>query len=314
MESTSSLGLFGIIREAFKNISKNRKLVISILLLVFLISCQTDFAEKYLLAPFAKDLSSQFEKYPNMIQDIANGMDLRFYAAAIDDVREMLLVKISIWVITSIISIVYLVAVISSSSEAYTAKLLGPKDIFLKLRKSWKRPLVTNFCMIFLTLGIVFFYFIVITIAAIFASNTYALVFLGVVTLTTPICYFYLGALWKLSLIVSVLEEGSSGLKAVGRAAELIKGKRVQASLLMVLFAIAYGLVAMMTRFLTSYNRGLASELAFTIPLKNLCFCLMKLFMLVAFTVFYHERKTSQDEQKEEGNRFYLPIASGDEV
>nr|XP_043629772.1 uncharacterized protein LOC122601061 [Erigeron canadensis] len=203
---------------------------------------------------------------------------------------------------------------ISSSSEAYTAKLFDPKDIFLKLRKSWKRPLVTNFCMILLSLGIAFFYIILIVITSIFPSDSYYVLCLGVIGLTILVWYFYLDALWEVSLIVSVLEEGSSGLKVIGRAANLIKGKRLQASLMMVVSLIPHGLLVMMTKFLTSYNQSLDDELAFTIPFKNLFFCFMKLFMLVAFTVFYHERKTSQDEKEEGNNGIYLPIASGDGV
>ncbi|KAK1413541.1 hypothetical protein QVD17_35316 [Tagetes erecta] len=309
-QSQSSLGFFGIISESIKTTRRNGKLLVPILLFVFLSFSHLDVAQKYILAPVAKDLVLQLAKHPNMVHDIAYNIDQTTYVGAANDIREILLVKLLIMMITSIITLFFLVATVSSSSEAYTAKVLDAKDIFSKIKKSWRRPIVTSFYMFLITLGIVFLYIMSIGLTSILAVNSWALLFLGAISLSIPVCYFYMTTLWMVSVIVSVLEEGVDGLKAIGRASELMKGKRLQASLMMVLFVIAYGFIVLMASFVTSYNRSLSAELAITIPFKNGIYCLLKMFMFVVYTVFYHEWKTSHDNK--EGKSFYLPIALGE--
>ncbi|KAF5813144.1 hypothetical protein HanRHA438_Chr03g0105941 [Helianthus annuus] len=316
MESTiipqpqSSLGFFGIIRESFKTTSRNGKILVTILLFVFLSFSQLDFAQEYILAPVINDVVLQLAKHPNMVHDLTNRFDQTTYVGAFNDLREILLVKLLSMAVSSLIMLFFLIATVSSSSEAYTAKVLGPKDIFLKIKKSWKKPIVTSFYMILLTLGIALFYTLSIGITSILVVNSWAVWFIGAITLSIPACYFYVATLWLVSLIVSVLEDGSNGLEAIGRASELMKGKRLQASLMMVLFAIAYGLIVMMANFLTISNRSMTAELAITIPFRNGFYSLLKLFMFVVYTVSYHEWKTSHEEK--EGKGFYLPVATGD--
>ncbi|KAL7591471.1 hypothetical protein Lser_V15G33356 [Lactuca serriola] len=309
--SQSSLGFFEIIRESFTTTRRNGKVLGPILLLVFVSYSLLDFAQKYLLAPVIKDFVLQLAKYPNMVQDFSYNIDQTNYAGALTDVREIILVKLLIMAISSIISITFFVAIVSSSYEAYTDKLLDPKNLNLILIKSWKRPLVTSFYMILLTLGIVFLYLISMTITTILAANSWVLFSLGAITLSIPVCYFYMASLWIVSMVVSVLEEGFSGVKAIGRAADLIKGKRLKASLILVRFVVAYGVVHQMANYLlANIELSRSTLLAITIPFSNGFFSLWQLFMLVAYTVFYHEMKTSHDER--EGRGFYLPIAAGE--
>ncbi|KAI3721254.1 hypothetical protein L2E82_32260 [Cichorium intybus] len=301
--SHSPLGFFGIIRESYKTTSRNEHLVFPMLLLVFFSFSQLDFT---MLAPVAEDLKLQLAKHPNMFHNfITYNIDQTTYSGALNDVREILAVQLLITAISSIVTLVVLVATVSSSYEAYTAKALCLKDMFLKLRKSWKRLLETSFYIVLLTLGIVFLYLTSIGITAILAVNSWALFLFGAITLSIPVCYFYVSALWIVSMVVSVLEEGFGGLKAIGRAAELMKGKRLHASLMMLLIDVAYVVVHLMASGVTSY-----SLLAIAISFRKVLFCWLKLFMFVVYTVFYHEWKTSHDEK--EGKGFYLPIAAGE--
>ncbi|KAK9067210.1 hypothetical protein SSX86_014536 [Deinandra increscens subsp. villosa] len=310
--SQSSLGFFGIIRESIKTTSRNGKLLVPILLFVFLSYSQLDFAQKYIITPVTKDFVLQLAEHPNMVHDFTYGIDQTMYAGVFNDIREILLVKLLIMSIFSVISLLFLVATVSSSYEAHTAKVLGPKDIFLKVKSSWKRPIVTTFYMILLTWGISVFYTVCIGITTILAVNSWVFLLLGAIIVSIPVCYFYMTTLFVVSLIVSVLEDGLSGLKAIARAAELMKGKRLKASFMMVLFAIGYGFVVLIAKFLASYNRSFSAELAITIPFMNGFYCLLKLFMFVVYTVFYHEWKTSHDEKN--GKFEYLPIAGGGEA
>ncbi|KAI3709173.1 hypothetical protein L2E82_38932 [Cichorium intybus] len=308
--SLSSLGFFEIIRESFKTTRRNGKVLGPILLLVFVSFSILDFAQKYMLAPVIKDFVLQLAKYPNMVQDLSNSVDLTIYAGALNDVREIVLFKLVIMSCSSIITLTFLVAIVSSSYEAYTAKVLSPKDLSLKIINSWKRPLETSFYMILLSLGMVLLYIFSFGITTILAVNSWALMFTGAIVLSIPVCYFYMATIWIVSMVVSILEEGYGGVKAIGRAAELMKGKRLQASLMMVLFAVAYCVVHQLAIALTSYNLSISTQLAIRIPLTNGLFCLLTLFMFVVYTVSYHEWKTSHDDK--EGKGFYLPIAAGE--
>ncbi|XP_076958326.1 uncharacterized protein LOC143634024 [Bidens hawaiensis] len=306
----SSLGFLGVIRESFETTGRNKRLLVPILVLVFLQLSQLDFAQEYTFTPISNDFMFQLATHPNIVHDLWYNIDETNYVDVFNAFRDVLIVKLLIIAISSIITLVFLVATISSSYEAYTAKVLGPKDILLKIRKSYKRPILTSFYLFLLSLGITLFYALVIGITSLLAVNSWVLLFLGVIAPLMLICYFYVATLWMVSLIVSVLEEGSGGLKAIGRATELMKGKRLQASLMMVLFVVADGFVFAMARMVTSYDWGLRNELAITTPLTNGFYCLLKLYMFVVFTVFYHEWKTRHDEK--EGTGFYIPIADGE--
>ncbi|CAH1449336.1 unnamed protein product [Lactuca virosa] len=308
--SQTSLRFFEIVRESFKSTRRNGKVLGPILVLVFVSFSLIDFAEKYVLAPVVKDFVLQLAEHPNMVQDFTYNIDQTIYSSALNDIREIVLVKLLIKASSFILSLTFLVALVSSSSEAETAKVLDPKDLNLIILKRWNRPLVSSFYMILLTLGIFFLYFIAIGITTILAVNSWALLFAGAITLSIPVCYFYMVALWIVSIVVSVLEEGFGGLKAIGSAVELIKGKRLQASLMMVVFSVAYGFVHQIGNNIGSNNLKMGTQLAIGIPLTNGLSCSLTLFMFVVYTVFYHEWKTIHDEKERKG--FYLPIADGE--
>ncbi|MFS7966869.1 hypothetical protein Hanom_Chr09g00778991 [Helianthus anomalus] len=305
----SSLGFFGVIRESFKTTRRNGKRLFSILLLVFLSYSQVDFLQEYTLAPVTNYFIWQLANHPNIVHDLLYNFDQTSYTVdTFKALREIVLLKLCIIEISSIVTLIFLVATVCCSYEAYTAKVLGTKDLILKIFNSWNRSLLTSFYLVLLSLGITFFYAIVIVITSLLPVNSGALLFLGVIALSIPICYIYMATIWMVSLIVSVLEEGSSGLTAIGRAAELMKDKRLQASLMMVLFLLADTYVVLVAKVLASYGGSLSMELVTSIPFTNGFDCLLKLFMFVVYSVFYHEWKTSHDEK--EGKGFYLPIVN----
>ncbi|KAJ0524843.1 hypothetical protein HanRHA438_Chr09g0383191 [Helianthus annuus] len=308
-QSESSLGFFGVIRESFKTTSRNGKRLFSILFLVFLSYSQVDFLQEYTLAPATNYFMWQLANHPNIVHDLLYNFDQTSYAVdTLKALREIVLLKLCIIEISSIVTLIFLVATVCSSYEAYTAKVLGTKDLILKIFDSWNRSLLTSFYLVLLSLGITFFYAIVIVITSFLPVNSGALLFLGVIALTIPICCIYMATVWMVSLIVSVLEEGSSGLTAIRRAAELMKDKRLQASLMMVLFVLADRYVLLVAKVLASYGGSLSIEFVTSIPFTNGFDCLLKLFMFVVYTVFYQEWKTSHDEN--EGKGFYLPIVN----
>lgn len=200
----SSLGFFGVIRESFKTTSRNKKLLVPILVLVFLLLSQLDFAQEYTFTPISNDFMFQLATHPNIVHDLWYNIDETSYLGVFNALRDVILVKLLILTISSIITLAFLVATVSSSYEAYTAKVLGPEDMFLKIRKSWKRPILTSFYLFLLSLGITLFYVLVIGITSLLTVHSWVLLFLGVITPSILVCYFYVATLWMVSLIVSV--------------------------------------------------------------------------------------------------------------
>ncbi|KAJ0524844.1 hypothetical protein HanRHA438_Chr09g0383211 [Helianthus annuus] len=319
----NKLGFFGVIKESFNTATRIRKLFV-IFLLIFLSYSLLDFLQEYELAPFTEYFMWQLANHQNIVHDLLYNFDQTSYAVdTLDAFRVIVLVKLLVIETFSIITLYYMALMVCCSYIVYTAKLSGPfkvyttkvttkvlsrKDIFYIFCKSLMRSIITSFYLSLLSCGIIFFYAIVIGIIAFLAVNSWALLFLGVIALSIPVCYIYVATVWMVSLIVSVLEEGSSGLKAIGRALELMKGKRLEATLMMVLFALANGFVVLVAKLLASYGWNLSAKLAITILFTNGFCWLLKLFMFVVYTVFYHEWKTSHDEK--EGKGFNLPIAN----
>ncbi|KAJ0567220.1 hypothetical protein HanRHA438_Chr06g0271811 [Helianthus annuus] len=305
------LGIFGLLRESFKTLKRNRKLMLPLLLHVFLFFSLLEFAQIYLLEPVGKDLASQLAEHPKLFEDFGNNMHRTDYRGALNDIREILLVKLFIFIFSSIISLVFFVATVSSSYEAYTAKAQDLTEMIMKIKKSWKKPIGISFYMILFTMGFIFGCFFYIGMVSILAGNSWAsYMFYGVVFLSIVVLWIYGSALWMMSLVVSVLED-AGGLDAIFKARELMKGENVKASLLMVLYGVASSVVYWVTHAIISQTPEKWSEMVISVVLTTGLICALKLFMFVVFTIFYHEQKEVCDEKA--AKSLYLPIA-GDEV
>ncbi|KAF8400420.1 hypothetical protein HHK36_013718 [Tetracentron sinense] len=57
--------------------------------------------------------------------------------------------------------------------------------------------------------------------------NASAVAYIGKSTVLAAMFYLYLVTVWVLSLVVSIVEEDCYGMKALGKARELIKGRKV---------------------------------------------------------------------------------------
>ncbi|XP_076885113.1 uncharacterized protein LOC143534626 [Bidens hawaiensis] len=299
------LGIFGLLRESCKTLKRNMKLMFHVLLFVFILYSQLQFAHMYLLKPVGKDLESQLAKNPKLFEDLGNNMNQTDYSGALNDIREILLVELVFFVLSSIISLLFLVATVSSSSEAYTAKVLNMTEMIMKIKKSWKKPILTSVCMALLTMGLIFMFIFSVGVVSVFAvvTNSWAVYLLfgvGIVVLLISI-----SALWIMSLVVSVLED-AGGFYAINRARELMKGEKVKVSLVMVLYGVTYLAVDRVTNEIVSRTMEKWSGMVMSIVLTNGLSCAMKLFVLVVFTIFYHDQKEICEDKA--AKSLYLPI------
>ncbi|XP_076885118.1 uncharacterized protein LOC143534637 [Bidens hawaiensis] len=163
-------------------------------------------------------------------------------------------------------------------------------DAFFKPSRNWKRPLITTGCILLLTLGIYVVYILSFAAISFVAGTSYVdSLSLFYVAAVKWIFNAHVSAIWIMSLVVTVLEDNISGLKAINRAEDIMKGNRIQITLLVMLY---YGggllIRKMFDAFSLIFEEWVFEEVwALKIPFVTGC----DLFLFVLFTVLYHECK-----------------------
>ncbi|KAK1434770.1 hypothetical protein QVD17_00521 [Tagetes erecta] len=303
------LGMFGLMKESLKTIKTNGKLMLPLLLFVLLFFSYLECTQIYLIEPTRTDLASQLMQHPNLFQDFVINMHEAEYSGALNDIRKFLYVKLVILTFSWMISLVFLVAIVSSSSQAYTTKVQNPSEMMMKIKQSWNKPLVTSFYIVLLTLGSIFVGIVSIGVVYILAVGLWVYVLYGVVFLCSIVLWMYFTGLWVMSMVVSVLEE-VGGVDAIARGGELMKGGKVKALVVAVLFYVANGFVLSMRNAIISQNLENWRRMVVFVVLSHAFLLVLKLFVFVVFTVLYHEQKESCDEKK--AKSLYLPVVGGE--
>ncbi|KAL8236903.1 hypothetical protein R6Q59_017984 [Mikania micrantha] len=210
----------------------------------------------------------------------------------IRSVNEFLVVHTFIMNFCLITPLLFLHAT-ASSSEASTSKIIDLKEMILKMGQSSKKVTLTSFYMSGFIMGPICVWSFCMGITSNLAESTWTDMFHAVFLLLIPVYELYACAIGMMSLVVSVLDD-VGGLNAVVRARKLMKGKELQASLMMMFFALALGLVHSITNGISSRDIGNWSRLDLSIHLINGLRSMLKLFVFVLFTVFYVERKEKE--------------------
>ncbi|KAA8522793.1 hypothetical protein F0562_009216 [Nyssa sinensis] len=280
-EPQPSLGILGILSEAFKVTIRNGKLMVSIMLPVFLSFSLLVVGAHIALTPIVDDLSSKMELLHKYI-----------HGSEVDETIRR----------------------VTSSSESIAGKKLSLADMLLKIRGRWKGPIITSFYMTLISLSIPALFFIFTGFISVMTEG-FSLVLLSLaMVILGAFCYLYVSSVWMLSLVVSVVEDDCSGLKAIDRAGELMKGKRLRGSVLMLLLILTGGIIYIASSIMMKkVGKGNWTHLVFGIP-RIWLLCLVKLFMFVAYTVFYHECKKGQLEAGKTDEVGYLPITHEEAV
>lgn len=106
------------------------------------------------------------------------------------------------------------------------------------------------------------------------------------------ILYLHLSVVWTLALVVSVLEE-TSGIEALGKAARQVKGLRLKGFLLKLFFGtFSYVMIKLDLGTVNTQYSKTSISINIVIALLILsASCLIKMFSLTTYTVFYYECK-----------------------
>ncbi|XP_028775410.1 uncharacterized protein LOC114732280 [Neltuma alba] len=198
---------------------------------------------------------------------------------------------------------------ILASAVTYAEANLSFRDLLSRVFKSCKRPITTWFYISLFNLGYIFLElsfilpFSVNFSSPLFRPTTFAYVLL------IPVSAFqmYLSVFWKMSLVISVLEE-KSGLEAFGKASQILKGLKLQGFLLNLVYGVP-GLIAYIWFFRTKKRIGVYSSLLVDLIFWNVV-SVLNMSLMVAYTVFYHKCKQNHGEEVElQGSFEYIKVA-----
>lgn len=213
-----------------------------------------------------------------------------------EDFAILLAVEIAFILAFSIISFFSAISAILVSAMSYSAKNLSLKELFSMIWRTWTRPLITSFYVSGLVIG---YFVVVVMLAATLLMCPNFSTFWVAILLGIPAFIFYLYLLvpWALSIVVSVVEEGFYGMEALGKAAALVKGKRLHGFLLNIFYSLVVLIISQGYKMIL-HNKGFVN-LAICGLLLVSAFCFVKIFMVVAYTVFYFQCKMDHDEEIE---------------
>ncbi|KAJ9550940.1 hypothetical protein OSB04_014985 [Centaurea solstitialis] len=182
-------------------------------------------------------------------------------------------------------------AIISIASRYYSGNNLSLKELIVMVSRTWTRAFVTSIYIELLSLGYTSFFFLPFLVPSLLLHDHYPtilitlLVFLVILFITFKI---YLSVVWSLAVVVSVVDdEGSYGISALGKARELVKGKRVHGFLLnlfyrLVLLVILMGGIKSSPKIRSVFG-----------VIQVVLICVASMFHIMAYSVLYFQCKSN---------------------
>ncbi|XP_068652644.1 uncharacterized protein [Aristolochia californica] len=316
--SPRSLGVFGIFREAFSVLAANGKVMTSIILLVIILYQILVKAKKLIFTPIFTPLAEDF--YSKLALLEKHPVDSPLRAEILDelkhDSRVVLGLETIFLLVVITLALFSLVAAVSASTIGYTKRKFSLMELLLRMKGTWKKPLVTWFYIFLIAIAYGVLTLLLLGIVGATTDGRLLPVLFMTVCLLAIFVFVYLAAVWTLALVVSVMEEDCRGMKAIARAEDLIKGRKVQGFLLKFLLFIAGSAIVLLCGFRVTVLKNSTGRSVSSIV--GLCLIvLLKFFTFIIATVFYHECKKDEVQKLEEEKManigfVYTSVPSGD--
>lgn len=189
-------------------------------------------------------------------------------------------------------------AAVAVSSHSLNGVSLTLTDLPSSVVKSSVRPLVTAFYTTVSVAGfecLALYVAIPLLAASLDSSNVAARAAAVAYGIAAAVLYMHVCSVWIMALVVSVVEEGGGGVAAFGKAAEMMKGRRLEAFLLNFLFSFLVYFFVLIGWILMSFgDHGKIWGLF----LVNFC-CVIRVLNFVAYTVLYFRGKEELGQEVE---------------
>ncbi|KAG8372451.1 hypothetical protein BUALT_Bualt12G0067600 [Buddleja alternifolia] len=283
MEFYEMFNFLTILKESIKLLHKNGKLMASIAILSLLFTsiffALFIFSIESLIYHMA-DISLMEPSYQDMLKYFAI-----FLAVQLAFIRAVF----TIFHLSRVVTIIV-------ATKSYNGDILSSQDLFSSIKRTWKRPLITIFYLsrqtrcyslflgVLVALALMYPNFITISITILFGIAAF-------------VFYLYLAVVSFLSIVVSVVEDRSSGREAREKASEIVKGKRLHGFLLNLFF----NLLVWISHSLLGYwmiigDKGIVKRTICGLFMVNIS-SLVHMFVFMAYTVLYFQCKMHHGEE-----------------
>ncbi|XP_043710241.1 uncharacterized protein LOC122659164 [Telopea speciosissima] len=214
----------GVLRAAIKLPLRNRKLTVSVTILLLIPFSILVMFHAVLAGPLLQKLED-FNKN---------------HCTAQKDAWILVCLEFAFSLVFCVISLFGMTATICSSAVTYQGNIIRVKELLLMIQETWKRLIITGLYVLLITIAYVFLCLVMIEafilITAIGAIGTWNI---SIVGCSASLVYLYPATVFMLGLVISILED-CYGMKAIGKARELIKGRKIQGLFVFVVYTLFY--------------------------------------------------------------------------
>lgn len=327
-EEMQFLGLFDIYIEAYKVIYQWKKIFSQITLSLILPMSFIFLAHMEVYHLFFSDLKHSESQLLHTHTGTAKYNKISDHIDS--ELTSLWLFIIVYFTILIIFSLLSTSAVVYTIASIYTSREVGFKKVMSVVPKVWKRVMVTFLCafLCFFVYNLVSFFVLVIWFVMAFSTRdeihglaNFIFVIMAIVYVVGSV---YLSVIWHLASVVTVLED-SSGVKAMLKSKDLLKGKMKIALVFFFKFNLALGVLNFIfKKFVVHGNHHMHLGMLYRVGIGLLCLLLLftlMLFGLVIQTIIYfvcksyhHENidKSALSDHLEEYLGEYEPLKSRD--
>ncbi|XXG58387.1 hypothetical protein AAC387_Pa04g0708 [Persea americana] len=297
--SSMAMSLMAILRESLKIPLRNGKLMLSIALFLLIPSSLLFLSNHFTLKPSFIDAFTKAYIVRNTDLEPPEYVEL---LEAIKKDVGIIVSEETIFILASCtISFFSTIALIYAAAAAYCWEEIAPKELFVLIRRMWKRPALTWSYVALFNLGYLFVGASLIGVLVLFAGDPVLLIGLGGfgALFFVFMMYLYLSVFWRIGLVVSVVEKDCYGMGAIWKAGELMKGRKLQGFCLSLVLTLVEMVICVFLGFqMEGVGRTEAARLGMGLALISAT-GLVDLFACVVYTVFYCDCKNGIGEKVE---------------
>ncbi|KAL5715499.1 hypothetical protein ACHQM5_017309 [Ranunculus cassubicifolius] len=289
------LGLMEILQESIKLLRKNKKILFFIVLYTMISYSILTVANTLSLLLFIRNLAVvMVPVFATHTFDPKSPEFIKQLSVIKDNLVLLFLTQLFFVLLMSLVSLFSVVSTIYVSAMSYLGKDLTLKDLYLKIKLIWSRPIITWFYFSLLSGG---FIVMILPLSFLLSSESIISVAIGIVIIILAIgINAYFSLLWMLSLVSSVLED-CSGFQALGKAEKLVQGRKIVGLFLTFIVMMLFSAVVFPS-MVNSRNQAVFVRILMILVTLGLGI-LVKIMSMTVYTVFYFDRKHSCGEQVE---------------
>ncbi|KAL5840206.1 hypothetical protein ACOSQ4_012814 [Xanthoceras sorbifolium] len=294
MEYYKLFGFVGILREVVKIFCKNGRLMACLTLLILSFYSIFFMSNYFFIKPLIADM---VKSSMVLVTDPTSPQIGNLLIRMKEDIRAIVGGEWISALISVVSSLFFATSTIIASAVIHDGKNLSVKELSLSTIRSLKRPFHTWFYTALFGLGYNFFVLANLLSMVLIVQHPVASKALCIVLVVlASVLYAYLAVVWILAFVISVLEE-KSGIEALGKAAELVKGMQLHGFLLNLLYTISVSVLVQGIRLIPLKQSSAFHVIIGLLVINSLRMVWM--FCLMAFTVFYHQCKKTHGEELE---------------